>query len=82
MMEITVNCGTSLLGQNIDNGKTIICQGLFKQSPNRLILLVYYLYGISDFLSKIKVPFGDAVISTLDTCIGVELCEELFAPAR
>lgn len=31
---------------------------------------------------KIKVPFGDAVISTMDTCIGVELCEELFTPAR
>ena len=29
-----------------------------------------------------KVPFGDCVISTLDTCIGVELCEELFTPAR
>ena len=34
------------------------------------------------FFSKTKVPFGDAVISTLDTCIGVELCEELFTPAR
>ncbi len=31
---------------------------------------------------KVKVPFGDAVISTTDTCIGVELCEELFTPAR
>ncbi|OBZ66727.1 Glutamine-dependent NAD(+) synthetase [Grifola frondosa] len=29
-----------------------------------------------------KVPFGDAVISTIDTCIGVELCEELFTPSR
>ena len=29
-----------------------------------------------------KVPFGDAVVSTVDTCIGVELCEELFTPAR
>ncbi|EJD43706.1 glutamine-dependent NAD(+) synthetase with GAT domain-containing protein [Auricularia subglabra TFB-10046 SS5] len=28
-----------------------------------------------------KVPFGDCVISTLDTCIGIELCEELFTPA-
>ncbi|KAJ7890630.1 hypothetical protein B0H14DRAFT_2690144 [Mycena olivaceomarginata] len=28
-----------------------------------------------------KVTFGDAVISTQDTCIGVELCEELFTPA-
>ncbi|KAH7105940.1 glutamine-dependent NAD(+) synthetase with GAT domain-containing protein [Auriculariales sp. MPI-PUGE-AT-0066] len=27
------------------------------------------------------VPFGDCVVSTLDTCIGVELCEELFTPA-
>lgn len=27
-------------------------------------------------------PIGDAVISTYDTCIGVELCEELFTPAR
>ena len=27
-------------------------------------------------------PFGDAVISTKDTCIGIELCEELFTPAR
>ncbi|KAL9600544.1 MAG: hypothetical protein Q9219_003090 [cf. Caloplaca sp. 3 TL-2023] len=26
------------------------------------------------------VPFGDAVISTPDTCIGVETCEELFTP--
>jgi predicted amidohydrolase len=31
---------------------------------------------------QIKVPFGDCVISTVDTCIGVELCEELFTPAR
>ncbi|KAJ6493647.1 hypothetical protein C8R47DRAFT_1176603 [Mycena vitilis] len=28
-----------------------------------------------------KVTFGDAVISTQDTCIGIELCEELFTPA-
>ena len=31
---------------------------------------------------QVKVPFGDAVVSTADTCIGVELCEELFTPAR
>jgi hypothetical protein len=39
MMEITVNYDTLLLGQNIDNGKIIIYQELFKQSPNRLILV-------------------------------------------
>lgn len=27
-----------------------------------------------------SVPFGDAVINTLDTCIGAETCEELFTP--
>lgn len=27
-------------------------------------------------------PFGDAVVSTLDTCIGCETCEELFTPQR
>ncbi|CAI4940001.1 BBT_HP_G0012110.mRNA.1.CDS.1 [Saccharomyces cerevisiae] len=26
------------------------------------------------------VPFGDAVINSLDTCIGTETCEELFTP--
>jgi predicted amidohydrolase len=31
---------------------------------------------------QVKVPFGDCVVSTVDTCIGVELCEELFTPAR
>lgn len=31
-------------------------------------------------LDKTTVPFGDAVISTRDTCIGVEMCEELFTP--
>ncbi|KAI0228172.1 glutamine-dependent NAD(+) synthetase [Massospora cicadina] len=25
-------------------------------------------------------PFGDGVVATLDTCIGVEMCEELFTP--
>lgn len=27
-------------------------------------------------------PFGDAVISTPDTCFGAETCEELFTPNR
>lgn len=30
---------------------------------------------------KTNVPFGDAVVATEDTVIGVELCEELFTPA-
>ncbi|KIY45029.1 glutamine-dependent NAD(+) synthetase with GAT domain-containing protein [Fistulina hepatica ATCC 64428] len=42
----------------------------------------HFLPRIIQAVSKqVKVPFGDAVISTEDTCIGVELCEELFTPA-
>ncbi|KAJ7248515.1 hypothetical protein C8J57DRAFT_1437985 [Mycena rebaudengoi] len=36
---------------------------------------------IQDLTGQTKVTFGDAVISTQDTCFGVELCEELFSPA-
>lgn len=41
----------------------------------------YYLPAvISDQVRQKKVPFGDAVIITEDTCIGTEMCEELWAP--
>ncbi|KAI9795215.1 MAG: glutamine-dependent NAD(+) synthetase [Piccolia ochrophora] len=41
----------------------------------------YYLEKIvGDITGQYKVPFGDAVISTLDTCVGAETCEELFTP--
>ena len=39
----------------------------------------YYLPPImQDLQGAIKVPIGDAVISTPDTCLGAETCEELF----
>ncbi|KAI6042073.1 hypothetical protein EDC04DRAFT_2892388 [Pisolithus marmoratus] len=42
----------------------------------------HYLPRIIQAVTKqMKVPFGDCVISTVDTCIGVELCEELFTPS-
>jgi NAD+ synthase (glutamine-hydrolysing) len=31
---------------------------------------------------QVSVPFGDAVVATRDTVVGVELCEELFTPDR
>ncbi|KAJ9660583.1 glutamine-dependent NAD(+) synthetase [Coniosporium apollinis] len=41
----------------------------------------YYLpRSIRAITGNTKVPFGDAVISTPDTCIGAETCEELFTP--
>ena len=35
---------------------------------------------IQEVTGQSKVPIGDAVISTLDTCIGYEICEELWNP--
>ncbi|KAJ5908563.1 hypothetical protein N7495_001245 [Penicillium taxi] len=41
----------------------------------------YYLESIvGNITGQYKVPFGDAVISTRDTCLGLETCEELFTP--
>ncbi|RUS20180.1 glutamine-dependent NAD(+) synthetase with GAT domain-containing protein, partial [Endogone sp. FLAS-F59071] len=41
----------------------------------------YYLPRmIQKITNQHTVPFGDAVIATADTCIGVETCEELFTP--
>ncbi|XP_064617511.1 glutamine-dependent NAD(+) synthetase-like isoform X2 [Liolophura sinensis] len=40
----------------------------------------YFLPGIiRDITGQRSVPFGDGVVSTLDTCIGSEMCEELWA---
>ncbi|KND00979.1 NAD+ synthetase [Spizellomyces punctatus DAOM BR117] len=35
---------------------------------------------IQEITGQFTVPFGDAVISTRDTVLGTELCEELFTP--
>jgi NAD+ synthase (glutamine-hydrolysing) len=40
----------------------------------------YLPRSIKAITGQVTVPFGDAVIATHDTCIGVELCEELFTP--
>lgn len=35
---------------------------------------------ISRHTGQTTVPFGDATIATMDTCIGYEICEELWSP--
>ncbi|XP_053109765.1 glutamine-dependent NAD(+) synthetase [Hemicordylus capensis] len=35
---------------------------------------------IQQITNQESVPFGDAVLATLDTCIGSEICEELWIP--
>lgn len=36
---------------------------------------------IAAITNQSVVPFGDAVVSTRDTCIGFEICEELWNPS-
>ena len=36
---------------------------------------------ISQITGQTIVPFGDAIIATRDTCIGFEICEELWHPS-
>lgn len=41
----------------------------------------YYLErSVREITGQNTVPIGDAVLSTFDTCIGAETCEELFTP--
>lgn len=43
----------------------------------------YYLEKIiADITGQKTVPIGDAIISTLDTSLGTETCEELFVPSN
>ncbi|MCJ1432147.1 glutamine-dependent NAD(+) synthetase [Xylographa pallens] len=52
-------------------------------TPWKAVKLVeeYYLPRIiTKVTGQNKVPIGDAVISTLDSCVGCETCEELFTP--
>lgn len=42
------------------------------------MLTVYSRRLVRKITGVTKVPFGDAVISTPDTCLGFETCQELF----
>ncbi|XP_012892761.1 PREDICTED: glutamine-dependent NAD(+) synthetase-like, partial [Dipodomys ordii] len=35
---------------------------------------------LQDVTNQDTVPFGDAVLATWDTCVGSEICEELWTP--
>ncbi|KAJ1982391.1 glutamine-dependent NAD(+) synthetase [Dimargaris verticillata] len=49
-------------------------------SKRRTIEDYYLPMVIRNIDGQEKVPFGDAIIATYDTSVGIELCEELFAP--
>lgn len=87
---LTYNCRVIFLNQRIllIRPKLLMCDsGNYRESrwftPWKKLHTVedYYLPRIVQQLtSQTIVPFGDAVIATADTCIGYEICEELWSP--
>lgn len=88
---VAYNCRISILNQKIllIRPKLILCDdGNYRET--RFFTAWTKLRTVEDhFLPRIiqkvtngqtKAPFGDAVLSTVDTCIGFEICEELWNP--
>ncbi|XP_067120928.1 glutamine-dependent NAD(+) synthetase [Centruroides vittatus] len=87
---VTYNCRVAFLNRKIllIRPKMMLCDdGNYRESrwftPWKKCRKVeeYFLPRmIRDVTGQKTVPFGDGVISTLDTCIGFEICEELWNP--
>ncbi|KAK4886681.1 hypothetical protein RN001_002952 [Aquatica leii] len=87
---VAYNCRVVFLNQNIIliRPKLCVCDEgnnresrWFSEWKKRRQTEDYYLPGIVSAVSgQTIVPIGDAVISTKDTCIGFEICEELWNP--
>lgn len=52
---------------------------IFKEREIEDYFLPRMITAITD---QTTVPIGDAVLATKDTCIGFEICEELWNPQR
>lgn len=88
---VTYNCRVVFLNRKIllIRPKLILCDdGNYRETrwftawTKRRETENYYLPRmIQDITGQKTVPIGDAVISTLDTCIGFEICEELWNPS-
>jgi hypothetical protein len=63
--------------------------GLYREArhftawPKKMQIETYYLEAIvEDVTGQHTVPIGDAILSTRDTAISCETCEELFTPSN
>ncbi|KAL2433585.1 Glutamine-dependent NAD(+) synthetase [Exophiala dermatitidis] len=63
--------------------------GLYREArhftawPKKMQVETYYLEAIIEKVTgQHTVPIGDAILSTLDTAVGCETCEELFTPSN
>ncbi|KAF7277740.1 NAD synthetase [Rhynchophorus ferrugineus] len=87
---IAYNCRVIFLNQKIllIRPKKILAEGgNYRESrwfsswkKDKTIEDFYLPRMITSITGQKIVPIGDAVISTLDTCIGFEICEELWCP--
>ncbi|CAH0759298.1 unnamed protein product [Diatraea saccharalis] len=87
---VSYNCRVAFLNKKIIliRPKMMLCEdGNYREtrwfSPwtkERQIEDYYLPRMITAITEQSTVPFGDAVISTKDTCIGFEICEELWNP--
>ncbi|RLU27000.1 hypothetical protein DMN91_000799 [Ooceraea biroi] len=88
---VTYNCRVAFLNRRIllIRPKMRLCEdGNYRESrwfspwtKERTVEDYFLPRMISQITSQNVVPFGDAVIATRDTCIGFEICEELWHPA-
>lgn len=63
--------------------------GLYRETrhftawPKKMQTETYYLESVIEKITgQHTVPIGDAILSTLDTAIGCETCEEMFTPSN
>lgn len=87
---VIYNCRVAFLNRKIllIRPKMILCDdGNYRESrwftpwkKHRKVEEYFLPRMIQDITGQKTVPFGDGVISTLDTCIGFEICEELWNP--
>ncbi|XP_017798356.1 PREDICTED: probable glutamine-dependent NAD(+) synthetase [Habropoda laboriosa] len=87
---VTYNCRVAFLNRRIllIRPKMQLCEdGNYREtrwfSPwtkERTVEDYFLPRMISQITGQTVVPFGDAVISTRDTCVGFEICEELWNP--
>ncbi|XP_066582206.1 glutamine-dependent NAD(+) synthetase [Prorops nasuta] len=87
---VTYNCRVAFLNHRLllIRPKMQLCEdGNYRESrwfspwtKERTVEDYFLPRMISEITGQSVVPFGDAVISTRDTCIGFEICEELWNP--
>ncbi|XP_063823288.1 glutamine-dependent NAD(+) synthetase isoform X1 [Ostrinia nubilalis] len=87
---VTYNCRVAFLNKQIllIRPKMMLCEdGNYRESrwfscwtKERQIEDYYLPRMITAITNQTTVPIGDAVIATKDTCIGYEICEELWNP--